>query len=122
MHGGPLFVSAISLLLRPHLATSDLPCYCKKLKFLHVACIVGSRVRVQAEVILARGVNFERIIGSRVRVQAEVFSAELNLVQAEVFSAELNFLNISLGQGFESKHRIIPHFILFFACLALLPR
>jgi len=50
--GGPLLVSAISPSLRPHLATSDLPCYCKKLKFLHVACIVGSRVRVQAEVIL----------------------------------------------------------------------
>ena len=103
MHGGPLFVSAISPLLRPHLATSDLPCYCKKLKFLHVACIVGSRVGFQAEVILARGAElFERIVGSRVRVQAEVN-----------FSAELNFLNISLGQGFESKHRIIPQFILF---------
>jgi len=44
-----VFVSAISPSLRPHLATSDLPCYCKKLKFLHVACIVGSRVRVQAQ-------------------------------------------------------------------------
>ena len=28
--GGPLFVSAISPSLHPHLATSDLPCYCSK--------------------------------------------------------------------------------------------
>ena len=92
-------------------STSDLPCYCnEKVEVLHVACIVGSRVRVQVEVILLRELNFLDVsFGSRVRFQA-----------LELFSMELNFLSVLLGRGFGSAWFNSPNYS-FFACLALLP-